>query len=168
MSQVERGLAYSSVGSLKKMAHQLGVGMLHFFKPQENNTDRSHPWDQRQTDKRYAEEVQVVRADCRKSLGFPGSAVFYGLLMPGLNRRIGVVYGRIGPGELSGNGPIDDPPGEKSGLFLKGFLEVRVGAEAYRLRPRDSTYFPMHHPHSWRGFERNPIELVWVMRPPSF
>jgi len=168
LSQVERGLAQPSVGSLKRIARQLGISMVHFFTPQNSNRDRSFLRNERETDLSYAEDVHVVRADRRKSLGFPGSGVTYDLLTPDLNRRIEVLYGRIGPGELSGDGPIIDPPGEKFGLVLKGILEVRVGAEVYRLEAGDSIYFPTHHPHSWRGLEGDPIEVIWVMTPPSF
>jgi quercetin dioxygenase-like cupin family protein len=61
-----------------------------------------------------------------------------------------------------------DPPGEKVGLVLKGSIEVTVGVEVYELREGDSIYYPANVSHSWRALEGDPIEVVWILTPPSF
>jgi len=116
----------------------------------------------------YIEEVLVVRANWRKRLTLPGSHVSYDLLTPDLNRQMEVILVCINPGEHSGKEPMVDFPGEKFGYVLKGFLEVKVEERVYQLAVGDSIYFPAHFPHFWRGLGEDPIEVMWVLTPPSF
>ena len=113
-------------------------------------------------------EVGVVRADRRKGLSLPGSDIHYDLLTPDLNRKLEVVYVKASPGDHSGDEPLVNPPGEKFGVVLKGELEVTVGEEVYQLGAGDTIYYPAQIPHSWRCLGDSPVELMWVMTPPSF
>ncbi len=94
--------------------------------------------------------------------------MLYELLTPDLNRRLEVMYMRISEGENSGEEPIVDPAGEKFGLVLHGSLEIHVGEEVHLLQSGDSIYYPAHVPHSWKGIEGEPIEVIWVLTPPCF
>ena len=116
----------------------------------------------------YVESVEIVRAGKRKRLALPGSQVIYDLLTPDMNRQLEVMFMRVKKGDNSGKEPMLDPPGEKIGFVLKGSLEICVGNEVYQLHEGDSIYYPTHIPHSWRALEGDPIEVIWIMTPPSF
>ena len=172
LSQVERGITEPSITSLKKIAKQFGFSVVNLFqnggglnsKWQYHNT----PFKLEEKGSSYVEKAQVVLADKRKKFALPGSKVMYDLLTPDMSRRLEVMYMRVSEGENSGEQPMLDPPGEKVGLVLKGSIEVSVGSEVYQLREGDSIYYPAHIPHSWRALEGDPIEVIWILTPPSF
>lgn len=172
ISQVERGQVNPSVSSLKKIAGQLGISVVQLFStdqsPQENSTELMTVREEKLTGLRYAEDVRVVRSDRRKRIMLPGSAIEYDMLVPDLNRRMEIFYVRAAPGEHSGEEPLINPPGEKFGLVLKGTVEITVGDEVFILQAGDSIYYPAHFPHAWRCKGDDPIEILWVMTPPSF
>ncbi len=172
LSQVERGLAEPSITSLKKISKQLGSSVVNLFL-EDSNPDPG--WDynnsvQKQNDKKpqYVSRAEVVRADKRKRLALPGSNVVYDLLTPDMKRQLEVMYMRVAKGENSGSEPMLDPPGEKVGIVLRGSIEVSVGNEVFQLNEGDSIYYPTDMPHSWRAIEGDPVEVVWIMTPPSF
>jgi quercetin dioxygenase-like cupin family protein/DNA-binding XRE family transcriptional regulator len=172
LSQIERGLAEPSITSLKKIAKQFGFSVVNFFL---NGEELNTGWDygnslQRFNGKKapYIEDTRVVRANKRKRFALPGSKVMYDLLTPDMKRQLEVMYMRVTKGENSGNEPMNDPPGEKIGIVLKGSLEVSVGNEVFQLEEGDSIYYPANVPHSWRALEGDPIEVIWILTPPSF
>jgi transcriptional regulator with XRE-family HTH domain len=172
LSQVERGLAEPSITSLKKISKEFGFSVVNLFL-NENNLNSN--WEYRNLSQTYqnkgsayVESVEVVRADKRKRLALPGSQVMYDLLTPDMNRQLEVMFMRVKKGDDSGGEPMLDPPGEKIGIVLNGTLEMRVGHEVYELREGDSIYYPTNVPHSWRALEGDPIEVIWIMTPPSF
>ena len=172
LSQVERGITEPSITSLKKIAKQLGFSVVNLF---QNGDTLNSNWEYhnapiRVQDKSmsYVEKAEVVRAGKRKRFALPGSKVMYDLLTPDMNRQLEVMYMRVSEGENSGEQPMLDPPGEKVGLVLKGSIEVSVGTEVYQLKEGDSIYYPANIPHAWRALEGDPIEVVWILTPPSF
>lgn len=172
LSQIERGLVEPSITSLKKIAKQFGFSVVNFFSNgEELNTgwgySNSAPgFNGKKTP--YIEDARVVRANKRKRFALPGSKVMYDLLTPDMKRQLEVMYMRVTKGENSGNEPMLDPPGEKIGIVLKGSLEVSVGNEVFQLEEGDSIYYPANVPHSWRALEGDPIEVIWILTPPSF
>jgi transcriptional regulator with XRE-family HTH domain len=175
LSQIERGQAYPSVTSLKKIAKQFGISVVSLFtdgNSNENNFGHLPKIDNnyeknKEDEKNYVNDVKIVRGNRRKSLTLPGSNVSYDLLTPDLNRKIEVMHMRITPGETTGD-PVIDPPGEKFCLVLKGTLEVKIADEVHQLEAGDTIYFPAHFPQSWRGLGSDPIEAIWVLSPPWF
>ena len=172
LSQVERGLAEPSITSLKKISKEFGFSVVNLFL-NENNLNSN--WEYRNSGQTYqnkgtayVESVEVVRADKRKRLALPGSQVMYDLLTPDMNRQMEVMFMRVKKGDDSGEEPMLDPPGEKIGIVLNGTLEMRVGHEVYQLQEGDSIYYPTNIPHSWRALEGDPIEVIWILTPPSF
>lgn len=172
LSQVERGLAEPSITSLKKISKEFGFSVVNLFL-NENNLNSN--WEYRNSSQTYknkgsayVESVEVVRADKRKRLALPGSQVMYDLLTPDMNRQLEVMFMRVKKGDDSGEEPMLDPPGEKIGIVLNGTLEMRVGHEVYELQEGDSIYYPTNIPHSWRALEGDPIEVIWILTPPSF
>lgn len=172
LSQVERGITEPSITSLKKIAKQFGFSVVNLF---QNGDTLNANWEYHKAPIRlqekpmnYVEKAEVVRADKRKRFALPGSNVIYDLLTPDMNRQLEVMYMRVAKNENSGEQPMLDPPGEKVGLVLKGSIEVSVGSEVYQLGEGDSIYYPANVPHSWRALEGDPIEVVWILTPPSF
>ncbi|NNG07984.1 MAG: helix-turn-helix domain-containing protein [Desulfobacteraceae bacterium] len=172
LSQVERGITEPSITSLKKIAKQFGFSVVNLF---QNGDTLNANWEYhnapvrvQEKAKNYVEKAEVVRADKRKRFALPGSNVMYDLLTPDMNRQLEVMYMRVSKDENSGEQPMLDPPGEKVGLVLKGSIEITVGSEVYQLREGDSLYYPANVPHSWRALEGDPIEVVWILTPPSF
>ena len=172
LSQVERGLAEPSITSLKKISKEFGFSVVNLFL-NENNLNSN--WEYRNSSQTYqnkgsayVESVEVVRADKRKRLALPGSQVMYDLLTPDMNRQLEVMFMRVKKGDDSGEEPMLDPPGEKIGIVLNGTLEMRVGQEVYELQEGDSIYYPTNIPHSWRALDGDPIEVIWILTPPSF
>ena len=173
LSQLERNLTQASVTSIKKVARHLGIGVVKFF--EENAGGNQGDWGYMRsfetkpvTSIAYSKGVAVIRAGKRKGITLPGSKVIYEILTPDLNRQLEVMYMRTSEGDSSGDEPIIDPPGEKFGLVISGTIEVRTDNGVYQLETGDSICFPSDGPHSWRGIEGDPIEVVWVLTPPSF
>lgn len=173
LSQLERGLSQVTVTALKKIARHLGIGVVRFF--EENRKENEGTWDydgssetQSVRQNNYSKVVSVVRAGRRKGVTFPGSQVVYEILTPDLKRQLEVLYMRISGGETSGDQPMNDPPGEKFGLVLKGTIEVSLNGEGYKLEAGDSICFPSDMAHSWRGIKGDPIDVIWVVTPPAF
>jgi transcriptional regulator with XRE-family HTH domain/quercetin dioxygenase-like cupin family protein len=172
LSQIERGIGQASINSLKKIANHFGISVVQFFGDEEDNqpqNDDSQSFQQRSQDSiNYVQDVRLVRAEKRKGFTLPGSNVRYELITPDLNRQLEVFSMRISEGESSGDEPLASLPGEKFGLVLKGTIEIILEDKAYQLKVGDSIYFPADSPHFWRGIEGDPIEVLWVMTPPSF
>jgi len=172
LSQNDRGLAQPSVSSLKKIAGQFGTSVVQLFSDnglsQNNFVQSGPPKQKKQNGSVYSEDIRVVRADLRKRLQLPASNISYDLLTPDLNRRLEVLYVRAAPGEHTGDEPMVNIPGEKFALVLGGELEITIGEEVFLLKKGDSIYHPAHIPHSWRSIGDDPVEIIWVMTPPSF
>ena len=172
LSQVERGLTEPSITSLKKISKEFGFSVVNLFL---NENHLNSNWEYRsavQTHQSkgtaFVETVEVVRADKRKRLALPGSQVMYDLLTPDMKRQLEVMFMRVKKGDNSGEEPMLDPPGEKIGIVLRGSLEMRIGQEVYQLREGDSIYYPTNIPHSWHALDGDPIEVIWILTPPSF
>ena len=172
LSQIERGLTQPSITSLNKIATQFGWSVVNLFSNGQNSYSRwkynTSVEDHAKNRTAYVTDVIAVRADKRKRLVLPGSNVVYDLLTPDMNRKLEVMHMRVKPGENSGDEQMLDPPGEKFCLVLRGSLEVCVGDEVHKLEEGYTIYYPTNIPHSWRALEGEPIEVIWVLTPPSF
>jgi transcriptional regulator with XRE-family HTH domain len=172
LSQIERGIGQASITSLKKIAQHFGISVVQLFGDEEDNQpergDTQAFQEKTYDSSTYVKEVQVVRAGKRKGFTLPGSNVRYELMTPDLNRQVEVFSMRISKDERSGDEPLVALPGEKFGLVVRGTIEIRFEKEVHQLTPGDSIYFPADFPHFWRGIEGDPIEVLWVMTPPSF
>jgi len=122
LSQVERGITSTSIGSLRKIAAGLGVSLLHFLA---DNIDLS----------------PVVRKDSRTQLKFSNSGLVYELLVPDLTRKMEVFMGDIKPGrENIARTPLREPT-EECIYVLEGSLEIGLVHETYIVNAGDSIYF---------------------------
>lgn len=172
LSQTERGLTTPSVASLKKIAKQFGFSVVNFFSEEDKTNSRwdyhELPQENNGSQPSYIEDIKVVRVDRRKKIALPGSNIIYDLLSPDLNRKLEVLYMHVTEGDISGEEPMMDPPGEKVGIVLKGCLLINVGGSEYELNEGDSIYYPTNVPHSWKAIKHEETLVIWILTPPSF
>jgi transcriptional regulator with XRE-family HTH domain len=172
LSEIERGLAEPSMASLRKIREALEVSLITFQEPggRSAETEDLFPLPPPPADAGgpYIRDARVVRAGERKKLAYPKQPGFYELLTPDLNRRLEVLFFATEPGFDTGPEPIQDPPGEKCMIILKGRMVFRVGEETFHLNPGDSLYYPANSPVSWvvDGSER--LEGILIVTPPGF
>jgi len=132
LSQVERDQANPSVATLYRITNVLGVSMASFFaEPDETVQVEQQPESQA--------AAEIVRANHRKVLIYPGSEIRNELLVPDLRRSIQMVRIVMPPGTDSGDKPFVHE-GEECGLILQGQVETWIGEEKYILGPGDSIY----------------------------
>ena len=154
LSQVERGQANPSLGSLRRIAEALDVKVNYFLSEDDPLAARRH--------------IPVVRAGRRARLSSSDSVVEYELLTPDLARKMEVICGTVKPG--SGNVVRHLREATEEWIYvLSGALCVRLEMEEYTLRAGDTIYFDGEQ---LRAIEcASPDEkAVWisVVTPPVF
>lgn len=171
LSEVERGLAQPSMGSLRKIVQALGISLMGVDSGREEaETDNGRflfpaPFSGQL---KPITDVSVVRWNQRKKLSYPGQPGFYELVTPDLNRNIEVLYLKMDPGSNSGPDPIVDLPGEKCLYILSGQGDFIMAGQPYRLEKGDSASYPANVPVSWVVGDREPMECLIIITPPGF
>ena len=153
LSQVERGVAVPSIGSLKKISDAFGISITSFFGEEEES-------------KGAAEFSPVVRKNQRKIL-HPSPGVTYHLLSKNLQGKIEFLLAIYDAGASTGAVPYTHR-GEECALVLKGKIEIQVGGSAYRLERDDSISFSCEIPHRVKNVGRGQAVSIWCITPPSF
>jgi len=157
LSQIERDQANPSVTTLYAIAETLDVAMAAFFEgPGVGNQIETPP----------QRSANVVRADQRKVLIYPGSGIRNELLTPHLNGAIQMMRIVMPPGTDSGDTPFFHQ-GEECGLILQGQLETWVGDERFLLGPGDSIHHESDIPHRNRVIGDIEVIMVVAKTPPS-
>jgi transcriptional regulator with XRE-family HTH domain len=149
VSQVERGVANPSVGSLRRLADALGssVGAL-FDGPQSVG--------------------RVVRAGERGRLIDPAHRWEDLLITPRDAKRLQVIESIIQPGQGSGAEPYTHDSDEECVIVLEGELEMGVGEETFLLNEGDSLLFESRIPHRNVNRGSSPARVLWITTPPSY
>lgn len=161
LSQIERDQAKPSVGTLHTIADQLGVTLAEFFEESTTAENGGEP-------KPHPPQAQIVRADQRKILIYPGSGISNELVSPDLQRTIQMMWVVMPPGSSTGDEPLVHE-GEECGLVIKGNVEVWVGeSEHYFLGPGDAIYQKSTVPHRSRNIGETEAIIVVAITPPSF
>lgn len=158
LSQIERGQATPSVGTLHTIASALGLAVASFFEEPAPSDEFAGP---------DGSLAQVVRLDRRKTLIYPGSGVRNELLSPDLQREIQMMWTVIPPGADTGQVPLVHE-GEECGVVLQGQVEIWVGDEHYVLGPGDAIYHRSDLPHRSRNIGEQDVIVVVAITPPSF
>jgi transcriptional regulator with XRE-family HTH domain/quercetin dioxygenase-like cupin family protein len=190
ISQIERGGANPSLGSLYGIAGVLGVPMEHFFSAE--GTDACLPAEASaaQADEgakngaklstilterlaelfgpdkgheggRPCETDPVVRATDRKVIRVVGGITWHRLTPPH-DHTIEFVQIDYSPG-ASGGDMAYTHRGREYGLVLKGELQVELGFEESVLRAGDSISFDSSIPHRFRNVGEEPVTGIWVI-----
>jgi transcriptional regulator with XRE-family HTH domain len=153
LSQVERGVAVPSIGSLKKISDAFGISITSFFgeKDEEKVTHEFSP---------------VVKKNQRKIL-HPSPGVTYHLLSKNLQGKIEFLIAIYEAGADTGPTPYTHR-GEECALVLKGRLEIQIGSSAYTLEKDDSITFSCEIPHRVKNPGKVQAVSIWCITPPSF
>ncbi|TCO61107.1 helix-turn-helix domain-containing protein [Actinocrispum wychmicini] len=168
LSQLERDLARPSVGTLHNLAEAFGLSMADLLA---DGDPGSSGWGRAagrlEQSARYAE---VVRADRRKTIIYPGSGIHNELLTPDLGRALQMMWVVIPVGQDTGPEPLSHE-GEECGLVIQGRVGVWVGPageeEYYELGPGDAIYQLSKHPHRSRNIGDVDVLIVTAITPPS-
>lgn len=158
LSQVERGKANPSIGTIKKITDALAVPFMALLTDEDKGKE--------QVSKGF-EGVRIVKAKKRKTLIYPGSLKRASLLTPDLRGKLEVLFTVEEP-EPEGNDEWYSHEGEEFGFILEGRYEVTVEDKVYILEQGDSICFPSHLPHKMRNPGDKPSKTIWVITPPSF
>jgi transcriptional regulator with XRE-family HTH domain len=158
ISQIERGLAEPSLGTLRRIASVLGttVGALFVGGPD----DRSGPLERR-------ESQLVVRSDARKHLRMPGSDVVYELMVPDLARKLEVIRTELPSGSRVPGEPSLHQ-GEETVVCLRGAIVCVHGDEEFELGVGDAISWDPSVPHWVENRGQSAAEVLAVITPPSF
>jgi len=156
LSQIERGKANPSISVLKRITDTLAVPYMSLVE-----TSRTLKPDD------GILPVQVVKANKRKMLVYPGGQRKAYLLTPDLQGKLEVILTVEKP-ETEGSGDWYSHEGEEFGLVLEGSYEVTVENRVFKLEEGDSIRFVSSMPHKMRNPGTKPAKTLWVITPPSF
>lgn len=149
LSQVERGLANPSVGSLRRIADAMNEHVASFFVGE-------------------APTGMLVRANERRRLLHPMGMLEDYLITPPAARRLQIIYCVAGPGEGSGQELYTHVAEEECIVVLSGRLEVGVGEETYTLESGDALLLDPKKPHGFNNPGSEPVTMLWVQTPALF
>ncbi|MYS85116.1 helix-turn-helix domain-containing protein [Embleya scabrispora] len=163
LSQIERDVARPSVGTLHNLAEAFGLSMAELFEV--GSPPAGHTASKQQT--KYAE---IVRANMRKTIIYPGSGIHNEMLTPDLGRALQMMWVVIPVGQDTGDvGLVHD--GEECGLVIQGHVGIWVGPpgdeEYIELGPGDAIYQLSTHPHRSRNIGDVDVLIVTAITPPT-
>lgn len=146
LSQVERGLAQPSVGTLWAVVTALELSLDNLF-ASERSPDRP---------------AVVQRAETRAALEL-GGGVVWERLTTSHDPDADFAFVTYPPGADSG---ADEPPtrhqGREYGYVISGRLRIEVGDETLELGPGDAVAFGSQTPHRFRALGDEPVKAVWL------
>lgn len=151
LSQVERGRANASVGSLKRIAAALGVNVADLFEP--NGSAGRRP--------------RVLRREARPNLAF-GTLGRKFMLTPRPLEHLQVIVGELDAGGSTGDEPYTHGDSEELLVVLEGVLSLQLGSEMYELSSGDSIDYRSSTPHRLVNIGGDPAEVMWIISPPSY
>jgi transcriptional regulator with XRE-family HTH domain len=148
LSQVERGLAQPSVGTLWAVVTELGLSLDGLFTPPDAG-DRERP-------------AVVQRAAGRPALQLSGGVVWE-RLTAGPDPDADFAFVTYPPGADSGAGePPTQHEGREYGYVISGRLQIEVGTETLVLGAGDAVAFGSETPHRFRALGEEPVRAVWL------
>ena len=150
LSQVERGRANASVGSLKKIAAALGVNVADLFEPNGSTT-----------------RPRVLRREARPNLAF-GSLGRKFMLTPRPLEHLQVMVGELDAGGSTGDEAYTHGDSEELLVVLEGVLSLQLGSEIFELSTGDSIDYRSSTPHRLVNIGGDPAEVMWIISPPSY
>ncbi|WP_345493341.1 helix-turn-helix domain-containing protein [Nocardia callitridis] len=139
LSRIESGTRQASVGTLIEIARAFGVSLSELV-----------------ADEERASPFQVFRLAERKPRNTAN-----GILTPLSGRYPGLeaVHLTI---LASAEAPTAQHVGEEWLYVLTGMVQVAIGATTLTLEPGDAVHFPSHAPHSLRGIDNQPAEVLLI------
>ena len=150
LSQVERGRANASVGSLKRIAAALGVNVADLFEP---NGATSKP--------------RVLRREVRPNLAF-GNLGRKFMLTPRPLVNLQVILGELDSGGSTGDEPYTHGDSEELLVVLEGVVSLQLGDDIFELSTGDSIDYRSSTPHRLVNIGGDTAEVMWIISPPSY
>ena len=150
LSQVERGRANASVGSLKKIAAALGVNVADLFEPNGSTT-----------------RPRVLRREARPNLAF-GSLGRKFMLTPRPLEHLQVMVGELDAGGSTGDEAYTHGDSEELLVVLEGVVSLQLGSEMFELSAGDSIDYRSSTPHRLVNVGGDTAEVMWIISPPSY
>ena len=148
LSQIERGLAQPSVGTLWAIVTELGLSLDALFAADTGVEADRPPLVQRAGDRHAIELEGGVRWE-RLTAAPDADASF--------------AFVTYSPG---GDSRSDEPPathrGKEYGFLVSGRLEIEIGEDVLELGPGDSIVFGSETPHRFRAVGDEPAHAVWL------
>lgn len=150
LSKIERGQLFPTLPTLLRIAMVFGVGLDHFFRPDDRPL------------------IAVVRADQRLRLPTPPgdgppAYLFESLDFPAADRRMESFYAEF-PADSTPSKPHAHGSAELV-YVIGGELEVTVGDEVVVLGGGDAVYFDSSVPHSYRRTGQGHCSAIVVTAP---
>lgn len=151
LSQVERGLASPSIGTLRRIAAGLGQSIGSLF---EGDGDSGLG-------------VLVRRAE-RRVIDYPGLKARDEFVTRALGGKLQVIMSIVEPGGGTGDEPYTHDSDEECVLVLEGSLDLWIGETLYRLEAGDSVTHSSRTPHWNRNTGDRPARVLFILTPPSY
>jgi transcriptional regulator with XRE-family HTH domain len=162
ISQIERGRAMPSVGTLYSIANELDLSFDDMFNPAEHASERIDPATPLQGVEPQDGRV-VQRGQDRKVIRLAGG-VQWERLTPQHDEQVEFLHVTYEVGASSC--PPDSlirHPGREYAYVLSGRLGIQVGFEEYELLPGDSSSFSAQTPHRIWTIGNEPVHAIWVI-----
>jgi transcriptional regulator with XRE-family HTH domain len=174
ISQIERGKASPSVGTLYALTNELGLSMDSLFS--DEPSEASQPKGKRAGGPASGDgasgngshpaataDPPVVHADERRRITLD-SGVRWERLTEGADPFVDFLYVVYQPGGAScEEGVLMRHSGREYGHVLSGTLEVTVGFDTHILGPGDSISFESTVPHRLATLGDKPVEAIWFV-----
>jgi transcriptional regulator with XRE-family HTH domain len=148
LSQVERGTASPSIGTLIKMARALDETVSSLFEPRN--------------------AARLIRADARPTLVHPERQWSEELLSPRDFTRLQFIRSTVAPGGSTGPEALSYDAAETCMLVESGTLTVWLEGEEMELAAGDCLAFDPHQPHRLDNPGDVPAVLIFASSPPSY
>jgi transcriptional regulator with XRE-family HTH domain len=149
LSQIERGLAQPSVGTLWAIVTELELSLDALFAAPSEAPDAARP-------------ALVQRASDRRAIELEGG-VRWERLTAAPDADADFAFVTYAPG---GDSRADDPPathhGKEYGFVVSGRLAIEIGDEVLELGAGDSIVFGSETPHRFRALGDAPAHAVWL------
>jgi transcriptional regulator with XRE-family HTH domain len=175
ISQIERGKASPSVGTLYALTNELGLSMDSLFSDQSSAGDDGGSGPEATGRARNPEasgngshppagpQLPVVHPDERRRITLD-SGVRWERLTQAADPDVDFLYVVYEPGGAScEEGVLMRHSGREYGHVLSGTLEVTVGFDTYMLGPGDSISFESTVPHRLATVGDKPAEAIWFV-----
>jgi transcriptional regulator with XRE-family HTH domain len=158
LSQIERGLAQPSVGTLWALVRELGLSLDSLFA---GEREAEAAAGGTAVDPGAGDgPAEVQRAADRSSIEL-ASGVRWERLTAGADPDVDFAHVTYQPGADSGAVPLASHPGREYGYVLEGRLRIQVGDEEVELGPGDAIRFGSRIPHRLWVAGTEPVRTVW-------
>jgi transcriptional regulator with XRE-family HTH domain len=151
LSQVERGLASPSIGSLRRIAAGLDQSIGSLFEAEDERGSGV-----------------LVRQGDRRVVDYPGLHARDEFVTRSLGGKLQVIMSIVQPGGGTGDEPYAHDSDEECVLLLDGSLDVWIGGVLYRLEEGDSLTHSSRTPHWNKNNSDRPTRVLFILTPPSY